>query len=141
MRSFSRMVCLLMALQVLVSSMGFAINEHFCKIRGAKVWSFTKKQDCCKKTTIPSKTPLVSKAKCCADKVLLTKVVHQNIEDAQTKQGIKKINTDALYQFNTLVWLSSLCLPRNNEAVVFFHAPAPPLSGRAILLKKQSFLI
>jgi hypothetical protein len=44
---FSRIFCLFLALQVLLSSAGFAMNEHYCKIKGEKVWSLSKVLGCC----------------------------------------------------------------------------------------------
>jgi len=141
---FSRIFCLFLALQVLLSSTGFAMNEHYCKIRGEKVWSFKKVRSCCTskpKSQEPSKTASIKKDKCCADKVFHAKV---STESGQFSPSLDSVD------FASLVWQCQLppmwvfrneILPFETSAVLYYHSPAPPLSGRDILVNIQSFLI
>ena len=111
---FSRIFCLFLALQVLLSSAGFAMNEHYCKIRGEKVWSFKKVRSCCTskpksqepleadlknvfeecscctskpKSQEPSKTASIKKDKCCADKVFHAKVSTESGQFSPSRDG------------------------------------------------------
>lgn len=139
----SRIFCLFLALQVLLSSAGFAMNEHYCKIKGEKVWSLSKALSCCSvkdKQQFQTKTPSFKKTKCCNDKVFHAKV---------TTESNQNTYTDSV-DYASLVWECQMppmwafrneVLPVETASILYYHSPAPPPSGRDILIKIQSFLI
>ena len=140
---FSRIFCLFLALQVLLSSAGFAMNEHYCKIKGEKVSSLSKILDCCsvkEKKQFQTKTPAYKKSKCCNDKVFHAKVTTESNQNTYTESVdhaslVWECQMPAMWVFRNEV------LPVETASTLYYHSPAPPLTGRDILVKNQSFLI
>lgn len=143
MKLFSlRIFCLFMAFQVLFASTGFAMYEHFCKIKGAKTYSLSApKKACCsvrKENKFGDKQSVLKRAKCCLDHVSLYKIspnASQSVKIDFKNSSLAWVYTPLLahlhvhtsenFSFNTLHYLNS----------------APPLSGRDRLVFIQSFLI
>ncbi|WP_144080044.1 HYC_CC_PP family protein [Flectobacillus major] len=145
MKSFiTRIFCFIMALQVLFSSTGFAMNEHYCKIKGEKVWSFTKKNACCstkEKQQFNNQKPSFKKTKCCGDKVVYNKISAESTHANSGENLAKNTPLDWECFVPAIVSLRNELLPIECASVIFYHSPAPPLTGRQVLLFIQSFLI
>ena len=127
-KTLTRIFCLLMAFQVLFASTGFAMYEHFCKIKGSKTYSISApKKSCCsvkKSSSEQSKKLILKRAKCCSDHVSLHKI--SPIAWVYTPTfAYSYTHTSENISFNTLHYSNS----------------APPLSGRDRLVFIQSFLI
>jgi hypothetical protein len=137
-----RIFCLFMAFQVLFASTGFAMYEHFCKIKGTKTYSLSapKKTCCSVKRDIKSneKQTVLKRAKCCSDQV-----THHKISP-NASQG-HKID----FQSPSFVYVpTSVCVfaytqacEKNIKNNLLYSNLSPPLSGRDILVRIQSFLI
>jgi hypothetical protein len=141
-KNLTRILCLFMAFQVLFASTGFAIYEHFCKIKGSTTYSLsTPKKSCCsvKKTSSEhSKQLILKRAKCCSDQVSLYKI------SPNASHGVKiDFNTSSLAWIYTPVLLYSCTQTSENLSFNTLHYSnsAPPISGRDRLVFIQSFLI
>ena len=141
-KTLTRIFCLLMAFQMLFASTGFAMYEHFCKIKGAKTYSLSApKKSCCavrKNATETSKKQTLKRAKCCSDQVSHYKI------SPNASQGHKiDFKTPSLAWVNTPVF--TYTHTHTNENISFntlhYSNSAPPLSGKDRLVFIQSFLI
>lgn len=141
-KTLTRIFCLFMAFQVLFASTGFAMYEHFCKIKGSTTYSLsTPKKSCCslrKQATENSKKLILKRAKCCSDQVSLYKI------SPNASQGVKiDFKNPSLAWVNTSV--STISYADTSENISFntlhYSNAAPPLSGRDRLVFIQSFLI
>ena len=141
-KTLTRIFCLFMAFQVLFASTGFAMYEHFCKIKGEKTYSLSapKKSCCSVKNNVAetSKKQILKRAKCCSDHVSHYKI------SPNASQGVK-----IDFKTSSLTWV---CTPifaylytYTSEKISFntlhYSNSAPPLSGRDRLVFIQSFLI
>jgi hypothetical protein len=138
----TRILCLFMAFQVLFASTGFAIYEHFCKIKGSTTYSLsTPKKSCCSvknSSSEQSKKPILKRAKCCSDQVSLYKI------SPNASQSIKiDFKTPSLAWVYTPVFSYSYAYTSENLSFNTLHYSnsAPPISGRDRLVFIQSFLI
>jgi hypothetical protein len=141
-KTLTRIFCFLMAFQMLFASTGFAMYEHFCKIKGSKTYSLSApKKTCCsvrKNNKSDSKQTVLKRAKCCSDQV-----THHKISP-NASQG-HKID----FQNPPLAWESTPVFTydyTHTSVNIFFNTlhysnTAPPLSGRKRLVFIQSFLI
>jgi hypothetical protein len=131
-----------MAFQVLFASTGFAMYEHFCKIKGSITYSLSApKKSCCsikKSTSETSKKLLLKRAKCCSDHISHYKI------SPNASQGVK-----IDFKTSSLTWVYSPIFAylhtHTSEKISFntlhYSNSAPPLSGRNRLVFIQSFLI
>ena len=131
-----------MAFQVLFASTGFAMYEHFCKIKGSTTYSLSApKKSCCsvkKPSSEQSKKLMLKRAKCCSDQISLYKI------SPNASQGVK-IN----FKTPSLTWVYTptfaYSCTHTSENISFntlnYSNSAPPLSGRNRLVFIQSFLI
>lgn len=137
-----RIFCLLMVMQVLFMSTGFSMIEHYCKIKGKQTFIFSSPPKCCFnkiKHEKKSSNPLLKRAKCCNEQTTLLKISPNASQGNEIAQEFQVHNwiaiTPTVLSFSA--WVS--------EAVSFqvphFYSPAPPLSGRKLLIIIQSFLI
>jgi hypothetical protein len=141
-KGFTRIFCFLMAFQVLFASTGFSMYEHFCKIKGVKTYSLSvPKKVCCpakKSSTASTKKVVLKRARCCSDKI-----AHYKVNPNATQ------NVKTTFDEPAPVWLLdeliSYEFPCTKEIIAFntrhYSNPAPPLSGRGILVRIQSFII
>ena len=138
----TRIFCLLMAMQVLFMSTGFSMIEHYCKIKGKRTFIFSSPPKCCFnkiKHEKKSSNSLLKTAKCCNEQTTLLKITPNASQGHEITQEFQAHNwvaiTPKVLSFSA--WVS--------EAVSFqvphFYSPAPPLSGRNLLVFIQSFLI
>jgi hypothetical protein len=141
-KNLTRILCLFMAFQVLFASTGFAMYEHFCKIKGSTTYSLsTPKKSCCsvkKSSSQQSKKPILKRAKCCSDQVSHYKI------SPNASQGVKiDFKTPSLAWVYTPVFTYSYAHTSENISFNTLHYSnsAPPLSGRNRLVFIQSFLI
>ena len=141
-KTLTRIFCLFMAFQVLFASTGFAMYEHFCKIKGSTTYSLsTPKTSCCsvkKEVTENSKKLVLKRAKCCSDQVSLYKIS----PNASQSSKIDFKNPSLLW-ISTPVFTYSYANTSENISFNTLHYSnsAPPLSGRDRLVFIQSFLI
>ncbi|MDR6563830.1 MULTISPECIES: HYC_CC_PP family protein [unclassified Arcicella] len=138
----TRIFCLLMAMQVLFMSTGFSMIEHYCKIKGKQTFIFTKPPQCCANKIQHKKqssTSVIKKKKCCEEHKTFLKITTNASHGHDVAQGFAHhdwIDITPKISFIS-IWAS--------EAVSFQiphrYSPAPPLSGRNLLVFIQSFLI
>lgn len=138
----TRIFCLLMAMQVLFMSTGFSMIEHYCKIKGKQTFIFSSPPKCCFnkiKHEKKSSNSLLKRAKCCHEQTTLLKI---NLNASQGHEIVQ------VFQAQNWVAIAPKALTLSSwvsEAVSFqiphFYSPAPPLSGRNLLVFIQSFLI
>ena len=141
-KTLTRIFCLFMAFQVLFASTGFAMYEHFCKIKGSTTYSLsTPKKSCCSvrnSSSGQSKKVILKRAKCCSDQVSHYKI------SPNASQGVKiDFKTPSLAYIPTLVYVfnhiqASETFSENN---LLYSNSSPPLSGRDRIIFVQSFLI
>ncbi len=141
-KTLTRIFCLFMAFQVLFASTGFAMYEHFCKIKGSTTYSLsTPKKSCCsvkKTSTEKARKYILKRAKCCSDQVSLYKI------SPNASQSVKiDFKTPSLAWVYTPVF--TYLYTHTSENISFntlhYSNSAPPLSGRDRLVFIQSFLI
>jgi hypothetical protein len=137
-----RIFCLLMAFQVLFASTGFAMYEHFCKIKGAKTYSLSApNKTCCSVKNgnkSEEKQSALKRAKCCSDQITYHKI------SPNASQGHKiDFTTPSLAWVFTPVFTYAYIHTSENLSYNTLHYSnsAPPLSGRDRLVFIQSFLI
>ena len=131
-----------MAFQVLFASTGFAMYQHFCKIKGSITYSLSApKKSCCsvkKSSSEQSKKLILKRAKCCSDHVSLHKI------SPNASQGTKiDFKAPSLAWVYTPTFAYSYTHTSENISFNTLHYSnsAPPLSGRDRLVFIQSFLI
>jgi hypothetical protein len=137
-----RIFCLFMAFQVLFASTGFAMYEHFCKIKGAKTYSLSApKKTCCslkKANNSEQKQPVLKRAKCCSDQITYHKI------SPNASQG-HKIDFQKLSPAYILASVCAFTYTQTSETIsennLLYSNSSPPLSGRDIIIFVQSFLI
>ncbi len=141
-KTLTRIFCFFMAFQVLFASTGFAMYEHFCKIKGSTTYSLSvPKKSCCsiKRTSVEQSKKLVLKrAKCCSDHVAHYKI---------SPNASQSIKTD--FKTSSFAWVQTPLFSYNysctSENISFntlhYSNSAPPLSGIDRLIFIQSFLI
>ncbi len=141
-KTLTRIFCLLMAFQVLFASTGFAMYEHFCKIKGSTTYSLsTPKKSCCSvknSSSKHSKKSILRRVKCCSDQVTHYKI------SPNASQGVKTdFQTPSLAWVNTPIPTYSYAYTTENISFNTLHYSnsSPPLSGRDRLVFIQSFLI
>ena len=138
----TRIFCLLMAMQVLFMSTGFSMIEHYCKIKGKQTFIFTKPPKCCANKIQHDKqsnTPVIKKKKCCEEHSTFLKITPNASQGYFVEQGFQHhdwIVIPTKISFHS-TWASEVVSFR----VPHFYSPAPPLSGRNLLVFIQSFLI
>jgi hypothetical protein len=139
-----RIFCLLMAFQVLFASTGFAMTEHFCKIKGKETYLFSRPKSCClekKNLQNTSSQTSLKKQKCCDDKTSYQKI--------QTPSQLKNLqNNESGKVLGEILPISSLSIlgqwhtDRNSVLCATDHGSnSPPLYGRSLLIFVQTFLI
>ena len=139
---FTRIFCLLMAIQVLFMSTGFSMIEHFCKLKGKQTFILSSPDKCCSskiKHENKSNNALLKRTKCCNEQTTLFKITPNASQGHEVAQGFQPQNwiivTPKVLSFSAWVSQAISC------KVPHFHSPAPPLSGRNLLVFIQSFLI
>ena len=141
-KTLTRIFCLFMAFQVLFASTGFAMYEHFCKIKGSTTYSLSApKKSCCsvkKQSTENTKKLILKRAKCCSDQVSHYKI------SPNASQGHKiEFQNPSLADIHTPVctFTHTQVSETISENILLYSNSSPPLSGRRKLIFVQSFLI
>ncbi len=139
---FTRIFCLLMAMQVLFMSTGFSMIEHYCKLKGKQTFIFTKPPKCCVNKIKHKKeysNSVLKRKKCCDEQTTFFKINPNASQGNDLAQEFQTHNwiaiTPKVLFFSA--WVSKVV----SFQVPHFHSPAPPLSGRNLLVFIQSFLI
>ena len=139
---FNRIFCLLMAMQVLFMSTGFSMIEHYCKLKGKQTFIFSSPPKCCVNKTKHEKkasNSVLKRSKCCDEQTTFFKINPNASHGPELVQDFQDHNWIDITPKGLFfsIWVS--------EAVTFrvphFYSPAPPLSGRNLLVFIQSFLI
>lgn len=138
----TRIFCLLMAMQVLFMSTGFSMIEHYCKIKGKQTFIFTTPPKCCAnkiKHETQSKTPVIKKKKCCEEHSTFLKITPNASQGHFVEQGF--VHHDWVYITPKISFISAWASEAVSFQIPHFYSPAPPLSGRNLLVFIQLFLI
>ncbi|WP_019990201.1 HYC_CC_PP family protein [Rudanella lutea] len=146
-RQLFRIVNVLMAVVVLLSSTGFGLVEHSCQMRGKKISLVgTEKTGCVgcptAKAQPASAQPVVKKADCCQEEQRYEKVdIGSSLSQLVAK--FFKIMAEAVVTSVTTLVTALLNWMFSQDESVVIHAPnAPPAAhGRQLLVLVQSFLI
>ena len=138
----TRTFCLFMALQVLLSSTGFATTEHWCALKGKKTFLFVKPKKCCQvaqNQATDSSKPAVKRSKCCSEQVVFHKI---NTNAAQGSAVDFKVYAPVWAIFPVPVFGAyPATIHSVSLRVLHYFNTAPPLAGRQRLLFLQTFLI
>ena len=141
-KTLTRIFCLFMAIQVLFASTGFAMYEHFCKVKGSTTYSLSvPKKSCCsvKKEVKPDeKQSVLKRAKCCSDQVTYHKIT------PSASQGHKiDFQNPLLADIHPSVctFTHTHASETTSENNLLYSNSSPPLSGRNRIIFVQSFLI
>lgn len=140
-KSLLRIFSLFMAINILFSSMGFAMREHQCKITKAKrysVWQMPK--DCCiqTKSIVFSQKATIKRSNCCINSTTLEKV-------STNSSGFHKISLPNLhlieigfiehyFNFDVINYVSSSFTQYRSNS-------PPPIWGKFLLIFIQIFRI
>ncbi|MES2520498.1 MAG: hypothetical protein V4585_20440 [Bacteroidota bacterium] len=138
----TRILCLLMAMQVLFMSTGFSMIEHYCKIKGKQTFIFTAPPKCCAnkiKHKTQSKTSVIKKKKCCEEHTTFLKITPNASQGHFVEQGFQ--HHDWIDITPKISFISAWASEAVSFQIPHFYSPAPPLSGRNLLVFIQSFLI
>lgn len=142
MKNFLRHTAITLNLLVFLFSIsGFTIYRHECFKSGIVHVGLAKITDCCEKKEEQKKQKCCSKKeehnekkKCCSD----SKFSKQLKTDLTF--SVQKTFVDHFIIIPSLFKVDfTLC--NSTEKIISYTDPSPPLSGRSILVKKQSFLI
>ena len=139
---FTRSVCFLMALQVLISSTGFATTEHWCAVRGKKTFLFTKPKPCCnvsEKQAHQTSKPTLKRGKCCKDQTVFHKL-NANASTLKVSQFDFQAPAAEFFLAKSPVFIANVVVLSPRLLAHYFN-PAPPATGRQILTRIQCFLI
>lgn len=130
-----RIISLLMAFIVLLSSIGFGIFEHTCNFTHKKTISVIQQDDCCTPTDDSSSETSLRKASCCSSTKTLAKV------------EVNQSSTEVVYKFTIAQFIQQtpvfieivkpVILITNN----IFRANPPPVNHKLYLVLYQTFLI
>ncbi|TAE30811.1 MAG: hypothetical protein EAZ91_09265 [Cytophagales bacterium] len=148
-RALFRVVNVLMAVVVLLSSTGFGLVEHSCQMRGKKITRVGMEQLTCvgcppaaPKASASSTKPSVKKTDCCEDEQRYENVdVTSSLSQLMAK--FFKTVANAVVSGVTMLVAALFNWLFSTDASVVAHSPnAPPDAyGRALLTLVQSFLI
>lgn len=138
-----RFIACWLAIQVLLMSTGFAMTEHFCKIRGEKTYSFVGASSCCKEkvssvTKVPQTT--IKRASCCKNQVIYAKVTPQTVLQ---KSVITAQQLAVVLPFKFTSYFVPKCLVSSSHYAFPSYSFLKTLlrTGRTILLVVQCFRI
>ena len=141
---------LILALNILLSSSGIMVFEHLCQMRGKKVALFVQPKSCCQKRVqvqgsccekeeIANSKESLSRIPCCSDKSSFLKTDTQ-----PTLQKVMELSlvADAFIlpeSLNFALEFSRDILP-HNQKILRFYLYKPPPRMRNIPVLVQSFL-
>ncbi len=138
-----RFIACWLAIQVLLMSTGFAVTEHFCKIRGEKTYSFVGTSSCCKEkvnSVAKAPQPTIKRASCCKNQVIYAKVtpqtvLHKSVMPAQEQTVALPFSLLSYFVPKSLVSSSHYAFPADSFLETLLR------TGRTILLVVQCFRI
>jgi hypothetical protein len=140
---------LILALNILLSSTGLTVFEHLCQMKGRTIGVFVKPHGCCaKKRTYQSswqkaktchlnKAPQINRKPCCQDK---SQFVKSNIQGSVQKIALTDFHFD-FFNFQPLPTqaLSSHNVPISQKTLRFYlYKPPPQVTDIRVFI--QSFL-
>jgi len=148
-RTLHQLFCLLMASVVLVTSTGFGLIEHACKVRGKQVQlaSFRKETSC---KGCPSgmhhrsenHQTVIKKSDCCQAEQRYENVSFTSSISQLIAKFIKSVTDTALAGLSHVVeWLFAQLLPSRSATIALTVDPPSLLSGRELLAFVQRFLL
>ncbi len=131
-----------MAFQVLFASMGFTVIEHLCKVKGRQTFVVSTPKECCsdKKEAINAlNLQHFKKTKCCEEHT----AVHKVITDSSSRYN-PELQAPAFFWLDKPV-SNFIINSWETESVSFriphFYDTAPPIAGKNLLIRIQTFLI
>jgi len=141
---------LILALNILLSSSGITIFEHLCQMRGKKIALFVQPKSCCQKreqvhrscyktAAVTNTRKSLSRIPCCSDKSSFLKT---DTQPTLQKVVAFSLVVDALVLppiLNFAFEFAKTILPQNQKILRFYLYKPPPLL-RDILVLMQSFL-
>jgi hypothetical protein len=146
-RELFRIFNVLMAVVVLLSSTGFGLVEHSCKMRGKVVSRIGSEQKTCAGCPSVKSDPVVTqtiikKADCCEDEQRYENVDVSSSLSQLVAKFFKVVAEGVVAGVAMLVTALINWMFAVNESVAVHAANAPPSAyGRALLVFVQSFLI
>lgn len=138
----TRILCLFMAFQVLFASSGFAVYEHFCKIKGATTFHLSApKKICCslkKGNKSDEKQSFLKRKKCCSDQISYHKISPTASHEYKFdfKNPLLAYSPVPICAFSYRQGIETIF--KNN---LLYSNSSPALSGRDKIIFLQSFLI
>lgn len=141
---------LILALNILLSSSGIMVFEHFCQMRGKKVALFVQPKNCCQKRTQVKSSycekqegsnmeESLSRIPCCSNKSSFLKTdTHPTLQKAM-KISLVADSFDLPPSLNFTFEFSRDILP-HNQKMLRFYLYKPPPRMRDIPVLVQSFL-
>lgn len=146
-REFFRLLNIVMAVVVLMSSTGFGLIEHSCQMRGKKISRISVSEPTCSgcpsgKTASASIQPSVKKTDCCQNEKRYENVdVTSSLSQLVAK--FFKVVTETVVTAVTMLVTALISWLVSTDASIVAHSPnAPPAAyGRSLLVLVQSFLI
>ena len=132
-----------LVIQVLLMSTGFAMTEHFCKIRGEKTYSFVGASSCCKeRVSSMQKSSKISikRAGCCKNQVIYAKVTPQTSLQKSVIPA-QKLAVALPFSFVSYFVPKSFVASNRYFFSSFSFLESSLRTGRTILLAVQCFRI
>jgi len=140
---------IILALNLLLSSTGVTVFEHLCQMRGRTIGVFVKPHSCCaqketyrtswqkSQTCQLDKTPQINRKPCCQDK---SQFVKSNIQGAVQKIALPDFHFQ-VFNIQPLPTLASeLCTLPISQKTLRFYLYKPPPQVTDIRVFIQSFL-
>jgi hypothetical protein len=146
-RELFRILNIVMAVVVLLSSTGFGLVEHSCQMRGKKISRIGVSEPTCvgcpsNKTASASIQPSVKKTDCCQDEKRYENVDVTSSLSQLVAKFFKVVTEAVLTAVAMLVTTLVSWLFSTNASIGTHSSNAPPAAfGRALLAFVQSFLI
>lgn len=152
---FRKSLALFLAGLVLMSSSGVTVFKQTCLMMGTQTVALfhPHEPDCCDKPekkdksmsaddcthmSIPQEHKVVKPTACCDISVDLIKADIQNSVSKSTDNSFK---SPFIFITNTPYSFENIVCNKNLHLKYFFADSSPPLSGRTLIIRKQSFLL
>lgn len=163
MKNFLRHIAITFTLLVFLFSIsGFTIYRHECLISGKVSLSLVALKDCCEKKVAEKEKVAKNENHDCCKKENKKSSSKSNCENEKTEVKKKdkccshtsftkqlktdfsfssqKINSDQIVT-NAVSTKQVVAIENSSEKIISYTDPSPPLSGRNILIRIQSFII
>lgn len=144
--AFTRFLHVLMAVVVLLSSMGFGLVDHTCLMRGKRTYLIHQHSKACKvcPTDIAEQAtgPVVKRTACCVEKARYEKVDIGSSLNHELAKFVKVVSERLGAGFSvSFMALSGSCIAWSTALFSATADPPAPPFGRTLLVFVQSFLL